>query len=79
LHVLNWAGDGKLSLPALPAKILRASLLGGAAVTFSQSEQRVEVSVPVASQNAPDTIVVLELDQPASGLKTIPVDSSGAK
>jgi hypothetical protein len=53
--------------------------LGGAAVTFSQSEQRVEVSVPVASQNAPDTIVVLELDQPASGLKTIPVDSSGAK
>ncbi len=79
LHVLNWAGDGKLTLPALPAKILRASLLGGAAVTFSQSEQRVEVSVPVASQNAPDTIVVLELDQPASGLKTIPVDPSGAK
>jgi hypothetical protein len=53
--------------------------LGSGAATFSQGEQRVEVSVPVASQNAPDTIVVLELDQPASGLKTIPVDPSAAK
>ena len=75
VHVLNWAQDGKLTLPALPAKILHASLLGGGEVVFSQSEQRVEVSVPVAGRSDPDTIVVLQLDQPAGGLKPIPVGS----
>ena len=75
VHVLNWAQDGKLTLPALPAKILRASLLGGGEVVFSQSEQRVEVSVPVAGRSDPDTIVVLELEKPAGGLKPIPVGS----
>jgi alpha-L-fucosidase len=75
VHVLSWAGNGKLALLALPAKILRASLLGGGEVTFSQTEQRVEVSVPDASQNGLDTIVVLELEQPANSLKPIPVGS----
>ena len=73
VHVLNWPEGGKLALPALPAKIIGASLLGGGAVSFSQSEQRVEISVPAAGQDSLDTIVVLELEQPANGLKPIPV------
>jgi alpha-L-fucosidase len=73
VHVLNWPEGGKLALPALPAKIIGASLLGGGAVSFSQSEQRVEISVPAAGQDSLDTIAVLELEQPANGLKPIPV------
>jgi len=73
VHVLNWPQGGKLALPAMPAKILRASLLGGGTVTFSQSGQLVEISVPVAGQDGLDTIVVLELEQSANGLKPIPV------
>jgi len=73
VHVLAWAGGGKITLPALPAKILHASVLGGGEAAFSQSEQRVEVSVPAASRNDLDTIVVLELEQSANGLKPIPV------
>jgi alpha-L-fucosidase len=72
VHVLNWTGGAKVSLPALPVKVLRASLLGGGEAGFLQSEQRVEVSVPVASQDNLDTIVVLELEQSANDLKPIP-------
>jgi alpha-L-fucosidase len=72
-HVLNRVEAGKLALPALPVKILHASVLGGGEASFSQSEQRVEVSLPVASQDSLDTIVVLDLEQSANGLKPIPV------
>jgi alpha-L-fucosidase len=71
LHVLDWTGNTKLNLPPLPVRILHASLLGGGEVTFSQSEKKVEVSVPVTSQNDLDGIVVLELEQSANGLKPI--------
>jgi alpha-L-fucosidase len=71
LHILKKAGDGKFTLPALPVKIIRASVLGGADVTLSQNEQHIELSVPVASQNDLDTIVVLELAQSANDLKPI--------
>ena len=72
LHVLRRLADGKLALPALPVKIQRASLLGGGAASFSQSQQRVEVTVPAAGQNDLDTVVLLELEQSANGLKPIP-------
>jgi hypothetical protein len=50
---------------------LRSSTKGGEEVTFSQSEKNVEVSVPVASQNDLDSIVVLEMGQSANGMKPI--------
>ena len=71
VHVLDWRGEGKLHLPAIPAKVLRASLLTGGDATVSQADQGIELTVPVASQNDTDTIVVLELDQPASRIKPV--------
>jgi alpha-L-fucosidase len=60
VHVLNWP-TGNLILPAIPAKILRASTLTGGTATFSQSDTAVEVNVPAEQRNEMDTIVVLEL------------------
>ena len=59
LHVLKWP-EGKLMLPAVAAKILRASTLTGGEATFTQSNDGVGVSVPPANRSETDTVVVLE-------------------
>jgi hypothetical protein len=37
----------------------------------SQTEPGIEIAVPASNQNDTDTIVVLELDQPASRIKPV--------
>lgn len=69
VHVLKWPGD-KLVLPAMSAKIIRATALTGGKVDFSQSDKGVELSVPPAARDEMDTIVALQLDSPAN---TIPL------
>jgi alpha-L-fucosidase len=72
VHVLQWPGP-KLVLPALPAKVLKASRLDGGSVTFLQSERGIELSVPAGASDAIDTIVKLELDQSIADLKPVAV------
>lgn len=67
LHILNWPAE-RLRLPALPAKVVRATRLDGAATNFVQDETSLVLSVPAEARDAIDTIVKLELDRPASGL-----------
>jgi len=62
LHVLNWSGD-TLHLPAVKPKVLRAS-----AATFTQTERGIDISVPPAQRDELDTVVALELDQPAESI-----------
>jgi len=69
LHILRWPSDA-ISLPAMPRRILRHSLLGGGDATVHQSESAIRVSVPPGKRHAVDTIVKLELDGPAN---TVPV------
>lgn len=69
LHLLRWPSD-RLSLPAIPHKIVRYSLLTGGRVTIKQTSAGIEVSVPAAHRHPVDTIVKLELDGAAT---TIPV------
>ena len=71
VHVLDWKGASKLLLPAIPAKVVRASLLTGGEAMVSQTEPGIEIAVPASNQNDTDTIVVLELDQPASRIKPV--------
>lgn len=73
LHILQWPGE-KLTLPAIPAKIVRATALTGGEVTFTQTENSVEVSVPSANRSDMDTVVALELDQPASAVELVAVN-----
>ena len=70
LHVLNWSGD-KLALPAIPARVVKASVLGGGTAHVAQSAHGIEVSVPAAARDGMDTVVALQLDSPAAALKTV--------
>jgi len=72
LHILNWK-QPVLTLPPLPKKIVNSSVLTGGTVKVNQLEERIEISVPSAHQNQIDTIVVLELDGPASDIKALTV------
>jgi alpha-L-fucosidase len=73
LHILDWPAD-KLQLPAIPEKIVRGYLLNGDGVAFTQSEKGIEVSVPPDQRSDIDTVVALELDQPANIIVPVAVD-----
>lgn len=76
LHVLNWQND-KLALPPIPARVLRASVLGGAKAGVTQTAQGIEVTVPPAGRNDIDTVIALELDTPAASIQPVPVAAPG--
>jgi len=71
VHVLDWGSAGVLRLPPIPAKVLGASLLSGGTASLTQSDQGIEISVPPAGQDTADTVVVLDLDRPASQIKPV--------
>jgi alpha-L-fucosidase len=70
LHVFAWEGE-TLRLPALPATVRGARLLGGATVRVDQGAGGLVVHVPATSRDPIDTIVELEVDRPAIGLSPI--------
>jgi len=72
VHVLNWP-QGPLLLPAIPARVLRATALTGGQAGFRQSSRGIELSLPPAARSAMDTIVALELDGPAAVITPLPV------
>jgi alpha-L-fucosidase len=70
VHVLKWA-DEKLVLPAIPAKIVRATILTGGEAGFRQTENGIEISVPNSVRHDIDTIVALELESPAGAIEPV--------
>lgn len=70
LHILKWPGD-KLVLPAIPAKILRATVMTGGNATFSQADNGIEISVPESARDDLDTIVALELNSSAEAINPL--------
>ncbi len=78
IHLLDWQAD-KLELPAIPAKIVRASVLKGAQAVFKQSENGIEISVPPEQRSDIDTVVALELDQPAGAIAPVAVDPAPSR
>ncbi len=75
LHVQHWPGE-TLTLPAIPAKIIRSKTLTGGNVTVKQTGDAVEISLPASDRQKIDTIIALELDGPASGIKPLDVPSN---
>ncbi|MEI6779483.1 MAG: alpha-L-fucosidase [Verrucomicrobiota bacterium] len=80
LHILRWAGDS-ITLPNLPRKIVRSSLLTGGKLTLQQTAEGIVVIVSPQARQAIDTIVKLELDGSAMDLEPISlaVSKSGTK
>jgi len=59
VHVLDWP-DQVLSLPALNVRVVRATMLaGGARVGVAQSAEGVTLTLPAATGDEPDRVVVL--------------------
>jgi alpha-L-fucosidase len=78
LHVFAWPGP-TLRLPPLPAKVVAGRVLGGGAVTVTQTGTGLEISVAAADRHPADTVVVLELDGPAAGIAPIEVPPGASK
>jgi alpha-L-fucosidase len=70
VHVLKWP-ERKLWLPAIPAKIVRASVLTGGEVSLTQTEGGIELFVPLAARKEMDTIIALQLDSSANALQAV--------
>ena len=77
VHALSWTGDS-LTLPAVPAKVTGARQLAGGAVDYKQTADGITLIVSPARQDATDTIIVLELDQPAANLKPVAIKGQSA-
>jgi alpha-L-fucosidase len=60
VHALDWPRD-IVHLPVLDQTILSASRLSGEPVSFKQTAQGVELSVPADKHDPQDTVIVLEL------------------
>ena len=65
LHILEWEGD-RILLPLIQKKIIVSSALTGGNSSVKVGKKALEVSVPEASRQEIDTIVVLHLDGPAA-------------
>jgi alpha-L-fucosidase len=68
LHILDWP-DGDVLLPSLPCAIERVSVLTGGRATVTESPDGVVISLPAEHRDEIDTIIALDLDEPA---ETIP-------
>jgi alpha-L-fucosidase len=82
LHIINWPGE-KLTMPAIAAKVVRATAMTGGTVTVFQSDHNLELSMTLVSRSDMDTVIVLELDRPANALTPLEVklasNSSGSR
>jgi alpha-L-fucosidase len=75
VHILAWPGD-TITLPALPKRILRSSLLTGGTGSTRRTKDGIEIRVPPQHRQEIDTIVKLELDGPAVDIEPIAIPSN---
>jgi alpha-L-fucosidase len=77
LHLWRWS-KGSLTLPPIPAKVVRTRVLTGGKAELRQTEAGLEVSLPKGDQQPLDTVIALDLDRSALGLAAVdvPLDPS---
>ena len=78
IHVLKSLGHSIL-LPALPARIVASSLLGGGPIKARQTGGRLALTLHEQTQDPSDTIIKLTLDSPAAALPAVGVSSTPAQ
>jgi len=72
LHIQQWPGP-TLTLPAIPAKVIAAKTLTGGNATVTQTAAGIEITLPAGDRHQLDSIITLELDQPANGILPVEV------
>jgi alpha-L-fucosidase len=75
VHVYHF-DEGKIELPAIPARILAAHVLTGGEVTLAQSDSGITLRVIPADQAPIDTLIALDLDKPAMDIPPLRLASS---
>ena len=74
LHILNWK-QNTITIPALPTKVLGATLLNGNKVNVKTVNGKMSFTVPVASRDSISTIIKLQVDTTAISIPLIdPLD-----
>jgi alpha-L-fucosidase len=76
VHITAWPEE-TLRLPALPAKIVKSSVLTGGKADVKQTSDGVEIAVPKSDRQEIDTIIALELDKGAIEIAPISVTGVG--
>jgi len=71
LHITQSWPSGVLELPPLPAKVVGIKAIDGGVPTFKQSEESLRIELDKKDHQLPDTVIALELDQPALDLPVI--------
>jgi len=71
VHITAWPEE-TLVLPALPAKIVKSTVLTGGKADIQQTDGRLIIAVPKPDRHAIDTIIALELDR--STLEIAPIN-----
>ena len=70
LHVFNWPSDGKLVVPTLANKPLKAALLvGGKALDVSGGEGPITITVPNAAPDQIASVIALDVSGPVKSGK----------
>ena len=78
INILALKGD-TLTLPALPAKIVKASLINGKDVRFIQQKNSLKLIVPIADREKIATLITILSNHDLSRLKLIlPFSTSGS-
>ena len=75
VHILDWS-DQTITLPALPKRILSASLLTGGSVNVRQTADAIVIGVREEYRDPIDTIVELTLDGPAAEIAPLALPSA---
>lgn len=76
VHLLRAPQGSALSLPALPIRVVSASLLHGPQLQIAQTGHDLKISIPAGSIDPIDTVLKLELEQPWTTLAVVPVEDA---
>jgi alpha-L-fucosidase len=72
LHIQQWPGE-TLTLPVLPAKVVRSRVLTGGQAVVTQAGDRIEITLPASDRQEIDTVVALDLEGSADGIEPLDV------
>ena len=67
LHVLNWPAGGTLTVDDLPATARSVSLMGGGALSFTQSGEQLNIALPAQAPAIDVPVLVVDVDGSAAG------------
>ena len=73
LYVMNWIADNKLLLPGIGQKITSYRSLSGGKVSMKQSQDNIEIYLPLADQDEIATVIELTVDGKAFDIEPVEV------